>query len=114
MARELHVYGVVPGDAAPPKRTGIDGGRIRTVRSGPVAALVSAAAPGPVLARRASLLAHAEVLRDALEQAPSVLPLRFGIVMPHAAAVRRELLAGREEELLERLDALAGRVELRV
>jgi hypothetical protein len=85
-------------------------GTVECLAEGGVAALVTPVGPEPVAPRRANLLAHADVLNRAFEQA-TVLPLRFGFVMPDEAAVRNEI-ASRAGELTGLFDALRDRVEM--
>jgi hypothetical protein len=78
-----------------------------------VCALVGEAPDGPVHVRRDALLAHSEVLHAAMERGP-VLPLRFGVVLTDAEAVRDELLAPNAAALAARLEALEGTAEFRL
>jgi hypothetical protein len=87
-------------------------GRVEGIAEGEVAALATPVGTERIAPRRASLLAHAEVLRRAFERGP-VLPLRFGFVMPDAPAVRMEI-ASRAAELTGMLDAMQDRAEMNV
>jgi hypothetical protein len=110
-----YVYAVVPSDARPNvTQRGVDeADRVRTIVSGPVAALVSDVKAVPVPAERANLVAHSDVLQDAV-QTSTVLPMRFGIVMPSDDAVRDDLLDARRAELEHLLSEVAGRAEMSV
>jgi hypothetical protein len=104
----MYVYGYVRAeDARADLGSGIEDAAVTTLSEGNVAALVTPT--DEVRPRRASLLAHADVLGRALEHGP-VLPLRFGMVAPEDA-VRDSL---RNADLRRRLDALVGRVEMAV
>jgi hypothetical protein len=108
----LCVYGIVRLGEAPAISTpGIEGRSVRSVESGDVAALVSDAPAGLVRASRRNLMAHTNVLQEA-GNACTVLPMRFGVVVPDEEAVRHELLGGHERELLAQLQSLDGLVEL--
>lgn len=108
----LCVYGIVrAGEAAPISVTGIDGRPVTAIESGPLAAHVSDKPPGPLQPSRRNLMAHTRVLQEAAA-ATTVLPMRFGVVMPDEASVRHELLGERERERLAQLRALDGLVEL--
>jgi hypothetical protein len=87
-------------------------GRVECLAEGGVAALVTPLGAERVAPRRANLLAHADVLNRAFERA-TVLPLRFGFILPDEAAVRHEI-ASRAAELTRLLDALQDRVEMQV
>lgn len=78
-----------------------------------LAALVGVVEGDPVRLRREALVAHNDVLQRALEYGP-VLPLRFGTVVPDAEALKREILAARQDELTARLQQLAGKAEFRL
>jgi hypothetical protein len=67
----------------------------------------------PVRATRENLAAHADVLTEAVRTA-TVLPARFGFVLPDDDAVRSELLRARREELERLLVRFRGKVELNV
>jgi hypothetical protein len=110
-----YVYGIVP-DAAIPRLTkrGVEGADdVRAVVSGPAAALVSNVKTMPVRATRANLMAHSDVLQEAIQES-DVLPMRFGFVMDTDDAVRDELLGRRRRELADLLSEMAGRVEMAV
>ncbi len=111
----LYVYGYMRAADAPAEAgvgVGEPPGVVKPLAAGDLAALVTAVRPAGIAPRRANLLAHAEVLRRALDAGP-VLPLRFGIVMAGADAVRAEV-ARRAAELAELLDALQDRLEMGV
>ncbi|MEV0973127.1 GvpL/GvpF family gas vesicle protein [Microtetraspora glauca] len=108
-----YVYGVVPADVVVnPEATGVGDPprRIRLVRHGPVAALVSDVDLERPLGTSADLLAH-EALLDATAAEVPVLPFRFGAVMASSEAVVEELLSPYEEEFLAALRELEGRAE---
>src|SRR4051812_29201945 len=108
----LYVYGVVrAGESMPPPRAGIEGRPVSAIERPPLAALVSDAPAGPVKASRKNLMAHSDVLQGVVPER-TVLPMRFGVVMPDEDAVSDELLRGHEEELVVQLDAFEGLVEL--
>src|SRR5436305_1393833 len=109
-----YVYGVVR--ASPKARVrakGMYGKPIRVVASEGLGALTSDAPEGRLEAGRDELLTHSRVLERALERG-TVLPMRFGVVMPSEAAVRDELLTAHREQLEAQLDEMTGRVEVNV
>jgi hypothetical protein len=110
---ELYIYGVVAADTPPPPGAGVGalGAPLRTVASGDLAALVSDVPAGPLEAGREDLKRHGELLREAMG-AGTVLPMRFGMVMPNEEAVQQELLERHRPRLSELLGHLRGRVEL--
>jgi hypothetical protein len=106
-----YVYGVLRGDGGPPAVEGIAGAPLELVPSGGVAALTSVAPDEYLEAGREELLTHSRVLEAALEQG-TVLPMRFGVVVPDAATVRERLLDGHREELVAQLAEMDGKVEI--
>jgi Gas vesicle synthesis protein GvpL/GvpF len=114
-APSSYVYGIVPGDAPPaPSRGGVaEADELRTVAFERVAAIVSTVPTVPVKGTRANLMAHSDVLQEAV-QASTVLPMRFGFVMADDDAVREQLLKPRHDELEGLLQKMAGRVEMGV
>ena len=109
-----YVYGVVRASAkARSKDKGIYGKPVRVVATESLGALTSDAPEGRLEAGRDELLTHSRVLESALKRG-TVLPMRFGVVMPSESAVRDELLAAHREELEAQLDEMTGRVEVNV
>src|SRR3954452_23792483 len=110
----LYVYGVMrAGDAPAPSRTGVGDTPVQTVERGSMAALVSEVPGDSVPGRAKNLTAHTEVLRAAMDGG-TVLPMRFGVLMPDEDTVKHELLETRAPWLNQMLDALDGRVEMTV
>lgn len=107
---EKYLYGVVRPGFALPRCKGIGGRRLRLVDGDEVAAIVSDVDP-PVRAGKSELSTHAAVLQKALDGG-TVLPMRFGVVMPDEDAVRDELLDPFAEDLAAQLEDLADRFEL--
>lgn len=108
-----YVYGVVPAEVAAPSGPGIDGAALELVTDDGLAALVSDLPDEEPGLGREAIAAHAAVLEQALA-AGTVLPMRFGVVMPDASAVREHLLTRHRDELRDQLAALTGKVELRL
>lgn len=109
-----YVYGVVR--ASPKGRLtskGINGKPIRIISTQGLGALTSDVSEEPVEAGRDELLTHSRVLESALERG-TVLPMRFGVVMPSESSVREELLALHREELAAQLDEMNGKVEVNI
>jgi hypothetical protein len=86
---------------------------VRSICHEAICALVGDAPDGPVQVRRDALLAHNQVLHEAMGNGP-VLPLRFGIVLPDDDAVRSEVLEPNGPALAARLEALDGTAEFQV
>lgn len=85
----------------------------RWVPCGDLAALVSDVPDEDVLPSRANLVAHLRVLETAA-QATTVLPMRFGVVVPDDETLTADYLVDRREQLARALVRLRHRRELRV
>jgi hypothetical protein len=108
----LYVYGVMrTGDARAPSHSGVGDCPVQTIEEGSVAALVTEVPGESIPGRAKNLTAHSEVLRAAMDGG-TVLPMRFGVLMPDADTVKRDLLEARAAWLASMLDALDGRVEM--
>ncbi|HWB70801.1 MAG TPA: GvpL/GvpF family gas vesicle protein [Egibacteraceae bacterium] len=111
------VHGIVDAESVPAlsqAALGVAADRsVRWVVSGELAGLVSDCPDGEVLPSRANLLAHTRVL-EAVAQTMTVLPMRFGVVVPDDAALERDYLVARHDELRRSLDRLRGLVEFRL
>src|SRR3954454_1928153 len=108
-----YVYGVVRASEAP-KIDAAGVGRqapVRNVTHGDLTAIVSDVDEGFVEAGREDLERHMAILEQAALSA-TVVPLRFGTVMPDDDAVTEDLLRARAADFDELFSALDGRVEL--
>jgi len=109
-----YVYGVMrPGTLRAVKSPGVNGGKVYALDQDDLAALVSDVPPGPLTGTKDDVLAHSRVLEEVVASAP-VLPMRFGVVMDDADALRERLLDAHGDELRELLGSLGGVVQLRV
>ena len=108
-----YVYGVVSADKAPTiDAPGIGGdASVRAITSDGLTAMVSDVDTDFVRATREDLQRHMAVLEEAAT-VTTVVPLRFGTVMPGDDVVRTELLEARADEIRGMLERLDGRIEL--
>lgn len=90
---------------------GIGGRRLHTISEGRLCAVVERAQPRSSLDREAA--AHFGRVLVALGDDATILPVRFGTVLPTTDAVS-EMLAARQTQWCERLAELDGYVELDV
>lgn len=100
----LRLYGVVRADTEPPEHTS-------TVVHDDIAAVVREMTAPQLTDEDAT--DHLDVLCALVTTGP-VVPLRFGTVAPDADGVRDEVLAPGRDGFVAMLDALDGKVELRV
>lgn len=108
-----YVYGVMDPSLSAPDIAGIGGGKLRTIESEGLAALVSDLPGEELVVDREGLSTHARVLEEAI-QGGTVLPMRFGVAMEDDQAVRDHLLDRHHDELRDQLEQLDGKVELRL
>ncbi|MFP3714913.1 GvpL/GvpF family gas vesicle protein [Puerhibacterium sp. TATVAM-FAB25] len=128
----LYVYAVVAG-APTELGTGIDGARLDAVHAAGVAAVVHRHAGGPYQGAdddvRRWIVEHSDVVDRLWQEGVPVLPMSFNVIVAPGedddgdggedtdASARRRLerwLTTHAADLRARLDALRGRVELRV
>lgn len=113
----VQVHGVLRADDGagldPADLSAAAGTPVRDVAGHGLAALVTDVVDDEVLPSRANLLAHTRLLEHVAGQA-TVLPMRFGVVVPDDQVVVDEHLAPRADELQASLQRLAQRVEVRV
>jgi hypothetical protein len=110
----LYVYAIVrAGTPLPEGAAGVGSppAALRTVGTGRVAAVVSAA-PAKLRARRRDLMAHQDLLMGLAEAGP-VLPMRFGAIAPDESTLCTQLETA-ESSHLAALERLAGHVEINV
>lgn len=109
-----YVYGVVRSEApAPAGVKGIAEAPVELLADGELAAVASRAPDERLEAGREELLTHSRVLEAVLEKA-TVLPMRFGVVMPDERTVRDRLLAAHHDELRAQLREMDGKVEISI
>ncbi|MBW8750151.1 MAG: GvpL/GvpF family gas vesicle protein [Propionibacteriales bacterium] len=109
----VHVYGAIPASARlPGGLTGRLGRPIRLVGDDRLAVLVSDVDDDSRV-RREDLLVHAHLLETVAEET-TVIPTRFGVLVPDDDTVRREFLAHQRDHLLALLEAFDGCVQLTV
>ncbi|MBW3619317.1 MAG: GvpL/GvpF family gas vesicle protein [Actinobacteria bacterium] len=111
----LVVHGLLSADAADVLDPSVEGVEASTavVVHGEVAALVTATGEVDLLPSRANLLTHTRVLEAAAE-ATTVVPMRFGTVVPDEEALVATYLRPEHDAIGRRLDDLTGRLEVRV
>lgn len=78
-----------------------------------LSALVSPTDEAELLPSRANMLLHTRVLEAAAERA-TVVPMRFGVVVPDEDTVVAEYLEVEHDALLAKIERLRGHVELRL
>jgi hypothetical protein len=111
----VYVYGAVRStelSGLDLDQLGEDGGTVRSIEKGDVAALVSQL-DDDTLEAASALRAHWRVLEEVAE-ATTVAPVRFGTVLADEGAVVEEFLEPEGERLVALLADLAGKVQLSV
>lgn len=111
----LYVYGVLPAAAAPlgslPRGVG-GGGAPELVQAGELAVVASAVPEGWATATREDAEAH-ERVTSSLAERHTLVPMRFGTVMPEAE-IRETLLGRHGQEIAAVLRELDGCVQMSV
>ena len=113
----VYVYGIVLAGALEGRdplvspAIGGKGDRIRAVRAGDLAALVSDSPEARYDVSRVNLLTHQRVLEEILAFT-EVVPAQFGLVSASDERIGNQLLRERHDELLAILAYIRGRVEL--
>ena len=103
----VHVYGVIrSAERLPEHLAGRLGRSVRRIEDEAIAVLVSDV-EDDARVRRADLLAHAHAL-EAVVADTTVIPMRFGVLMPDDDTVRLEFLVERRARLLGLLQAFEG------
>src|ERR1700739_4504156 len=100
-----YVYGIFPGDIeVDPDFTGVGDppGKIKAVRDGDLAAVISTVELDRPLGTPDDLRAHTRVLDESVTEVP-VLPMRFGAVLSDEDAVATELLQANHDEFARAL-----------
>lgn len=108
-----YVYGIVPEDVeADPAARGVGDppGRIRLVRHGDIAAMVSDISSARPPREPADLRAHRDMLDAAAAEVP-VLPVPFGLVVPDTDTLIGQLLEPHHDEFAAALRELDGHAE---
>jgi Gas vesicle synthesis protein GvpL/GvpF len=109
-----YMYGIVPAcTRLPDGLRGTGGGRVRLVRHGDLAAVISEIPAAGALGTRADLLAHEHVVAS-LSARTTMLPLRFSAVVTTADTVGREMLEPYYDWFIGVLADLEGRSEFSV
>lgn len=114
----VQVHGIIDDATVPALSTdallAAAGRPVRFVRSEDLAAVVTDAdGDREVLPVRASLSMHVRLL-EAVSEVTTVVPVRFGTMVPDEAALERDYLASRRSQLRSSLERLRGFEELRV
>lgn len=109
-----YVYGIIKADAGSRfsvEGVGDPGSPVSSIKLRDIRAVVSDVEPSPVRGSRRNLMAHSRVLEDVSARC-TVLPMRFGVVLPDEEAVKKEILEPRYELWCRLLDRFEGLVEL--
>jgi hypothetical protein len=109
----IYVYGIVPADVEVEKNAkgiGDPPAKVKVIREGDIAALVSPVKTDQPLGEPEALRAHAQLLDGTASVSP-VLPMRFGAVLTDEDAVAEELLRANHDEFASALGQLEGHAE---
>lgn len=109
----VYVYGIFPGDIK--LDSGVTGvgdppAKVRVIRCGDIAALVSDVSEPSALGSPRDLTAHKEILDASATEVP-VLPMRFGALLSSDEDAANELLAANHDLFASALHELDGLVQ---
>lgn len=107
----LYLYGITRTSNSTDPGTGLEDRPVYHTKDGLLAALVTELPAERVRASRRNLMAHAGVLERAF-MSGTVLPVRFGTLIPDEKTLRGEVLTPRTDTYLALLDQFEGFVEL--
>lgn len=113
-AEGKYLYGIICGDAPAAfssRGIGERGDLVYTIAVNGLAAVVSDSPIVEYESSRRHMMAHTRVLEEVM-QSHTVLPVRFGIIAPDAAAIERQLAGARGAELTAILHRLEGKIEM--
>lgn len=107
----VYVYSIIDEPAIPtPAILGLDGAALHTLEYRNIGAVLSLCPMSKVPPTEANLWQH-EAVVEALMTDHTVLPMRFGTMLPDEAAVLAKLTTG-YDEFIARLNCVRGHVEL--
>ena len=111
----VYLYGLLraPVGSDALSSPGVDGTSVALFEDGGLACIVSDLADGGFRPRRGDVLAHSDVLQEAISGS-DVLPMRFGTVFESRDELANRFLRPNERELEQMLDRLQGSVEVQV
>ena len=110
----IYVYGVVSTAASfSLPAAGVADAALKRIETNGLAAIVSSVPTERLRVRRKDLHAHLRALEEMFDQT-TVLPCRFGTVLPSEEDVRQHLLEARRDELHGLLERLAGLAQMNV
>ena len=113
----IYLYAIMSSSEAPLRHPdgldgalGINGGAIRWIREGPLAAAVSEVPNEKIRPERRQLAAHQGVLKRLMQEG-TVLPVSFGIIADGEESTRK-ILSDHRGPFVEQLERVVGKVEM--
>lgn len=108
-----YIYAVIDavGDKIYDGQTGLNGAVVHTISQGPISAVVSDLSAKKIRPERKNLAAHNAVIKRLMDEAPGVLPVKFGTLADSSRAVR-DLLIANNDTLVMELDKVRGKIEM--
>jgi hypothetical protein len=108
----IYLYALAEAETTTPPGPGIDGGPVRKIVEGRLAAFFTPDPPRGIEPGERALLEHEETVAALMDRG-AVLPMHFGTTLAGEEALRH-LLVARGEELSHSLELMRGRVEMGV
>jgi hypothetical protein len=91
---------------------GVGRGEIHRVDSGNLSAVVSDAEMKDYPITRENTITHQRVIEEVMQSYPPVLPVSFGTVAENSNVIKEKMLEAKQDELLDALCDIEGKVEL--
>lgn len=91
---------------------GVGGGKIHLVTSGKLAVVVSDSPLQDYPITRENIVTHQKAIEEVMREYSPVLPVSFGTVAENNALIQEKMLRVKQNELLDALSEVEGKVEL--
>ncbi len=91
---------------------GVGGGEVHLISHGKLGVVVSDSPVEDYPITRENTVTHQQVIEKVMQKHSSVLPISFGTVAENAAIIKEKILEARQNELLDALRRIEGKVEL--
>jgi len=91
---------------------GVGGGKIHLVTFRKLAVVVSDSTLQDYPITRENTVTHQQVIEGVMREYSPVLPISFGTVAENGALIKEKILRAKQDELLDALNEVAGKVEL--
>lgn len=92
--------------------SGIEGNKVYFINYGKLAAAVSDSSIKDHPLTRGNIVTHQQVIEEVMQNCSAVLPASFGMVAENSDDILKKILAAKQDELMNALREIEGKVEL--